>query len=308
MKSSSANTPRATDPQAAKPSGGRCLILVPVVFLLGVAAAGAWFKYGKHWTGSVMTELGGAELSGSTLDLLRQLKAPVEIRFYSILPPESAPDSLQAFSGRVDALLSKFQSAGGGKIQMTRNVSVLETNADAASADGIQAFNLEKGGACFLGIAVASGGQKESLPKLQPEWEPALEYDLARAILHVAGPPANSVVKASAPVSAAVTNEITRLIPDVNGTSLEDGIGILRDSAVSKINQAAAEMEKQIQAAQQQAADAQNGRPEAEQQAAMKHLQQVQLEQGEKIKAIAADLQAEISVFEQMKAAAAGTK
>ena len=43
-------------------------------------------------------------------------------------------------------------------------------------------------------------------------------------------------------------------------------------------------MEKQIQAAQQQVADAQNGRSEAEQQAAMKHLQQVQLDQAEKLK------------------------
>jgi hypothetical protein len=79
---------------------------------------------------------------------------------------------------------------------------------------------------------------------------------------------------------------------------------------VNKFSEAGAEMEKQIQAAQQQVADAQNGQSEAEQQAAMKHLQQVQLDQAEKIKAIAAQLQAELAVFQQMKAAApsAGTK
>jgi hypothetical protein len=67
-------------------------------------------------------------------------------------------------------------------------------------------------------------------------------------------------------------------------------------------------MEKQIQAAQQQVADAQNGQSEAEQQAVMKHLQQVQLDQAEKIKAIAAQLQAQISAFEDMKAAASTAK
>ena len=64
-------------------------------------------------------------------------------------------------------------------------------------------------------------------------------------------------------------------------------------------------MEKQIQAAQQQLSEAQNGGSEAEQQAAMKHLQQVQLEQGEKYKQIAAQLQIQMAVFGQMKAAPA---
>lgn len=148
----------------------------------------------------------------------------------------------------------------------------------------------------------------ETLARLQPEWEPALPFDLARAILQVAAAPSSPVVKAGPPVSPETTNEILRLIPDVKGTSLEDGIGILRAATVNKFSEAGAEMEKQIQAAQQQAADAQSGRSEAEQQAAMKHLQQVQLDQAEKIKAIAAQLQDQISAFEQMKAAPPATK
>ena len=120
--------------------------------------------------------------------------------------------------------------------------------------------------------------------------------------------PATSVVKASTPVSPEVTNEIVRLIPDLKGTSLEDGIGILRGATVDKFVEASAEMEQQIHAAQQLAADAQNGQSEADQQAAMKHLQQVQLDQAEKIKAIAAQLQVQISAFEQMKAAVPAAK
>jgi hypothetical protein len=209
----------------------------------------------------------------------------------------------------VDRLLSEFQSANGDKIHVTRNLSTSETTAGAASADGIPPFNLDKGDACFLGITVASGERKESLSQLQPEWEPALEFDLARAILQVTAVPASAVVKAGAPVSPEVTNEIVRLIPNLKSTSLEDGTRILREAAFKEFTTTGAQMEDQIKAAQQKLSEAQNNGSEAEQQTAMKHLQQVQLEQGEKYKQIAARLQIELAVFGQMKAApAAGAK
>ena len=308
MKSASPNTPPATDPQTVRPSGWRPLILVPVFFLLGAALAGVWFKYGKHAAGSILPGQGAAELSGPTLDFLRHLNSPVEIRFYSVLPPGSAPEPLQDFSRRVDHLLSEFQSANDSKIRVTRNVSTSGSNADAAAADGIHPFNLDKGDACFLGLTVVCGERKESLPQIQPEWEPALEFDLARAILQVTATLATSVVKASAPVSPEVTNEVIRLIPDLKGTSLEDGTRLLREAAFEEFTAAGTETEKKLQAAQQQLSDAQNGQSEAEQQAAMKHLQEVQLEQGNKYKQIAARLQAELAVFEQMKAAASTAK
>jgi len=300
MKSSSANMP-GTRGSSTGETGRRRIVVLLLVFLLGVALTGAWFKYGAHTTG------GGSGLSGQTLDLLHHLNSPVEIRFHSILPPDSASAPLRDFSRRVDYLLSEFQAAGDGKIRVVRNISTAESGADAAADDGIQAFNLDKGDACFLGITVAGAGRKETLAQLQPEWEPALPFDLARAILRVTATTAGPVVKASPPVSPETTNEILRLIPDVNGTSLEDGIGILRRAAVDKFSEAGAEMQKQIQAAQQQVAAAQTGGSEAEQSAAMKHLQQVQLDQAEKIKAIAARLQVQISTFEQMKAGSSAT-
>lgn len=307
MKPSSTNLPGAPGP-GTRAAGRSSAVLLLVVFLLGVILASVGFKYGKPAAGSFWPGRSGPELSDNTWEQLRHLNSPVEIRFYSVLPPGSAPEPLQDFSGRVDHLLSKFQDASGSQIHVARNNSTSETNADAAAADGIRPFNLDKGEACFLGITVAGGGRKESLAQLQPEWEPALPFDLARAILQVTAAPSSPVVKASPPVSPETTNEILRLIPDVNGTSLEDGIGILRQAAVDKFSEAGAEMEKQIQAAQQQLAAAQNGGSGAEQQAAMKHLQQVQLDQAEKLKAIAARLQAQISAFQQMKAAPSAAK
>ena len=307
MKPSSANTPQNPDPQTVRASGRSTSILMLLVFLLGAVLAGVWFKYGEHTAGFFSPGQSVPGLSDNTREQLRHLNSPVELRFYSVLPPGSAPETLQDFSRRVDHLLSEFQNANDGQVHVTRNLSTSRANADAAAADGIHPFNLDKGEACFLGITVASGGRKESLAQLQPEWEPALPFDLARAILQVAATPSSPVAKASPPVSPETTNEILRLIPDVNGTSLEDGIRILREAAVDKFSEAGAEMEKQIQAAQQQAVNAQNGLSKAEQQAAMKHLQQVQLEQAEKLKALAAQLQAQVSAFEQMKAAPPAT-
>jgi hypothetical protein len=282
--------------------------LVLVLVFLGLAAGAFWYcrHAREHGTIGMIGGFGGVVLSDSTKAVLKHLDSPVEIRYYSLLDQASVPAATFAFSDRIDQLLAEFQQVAAGKISVIRRNSL--SDADAAAADGIKPFNLDKGNACFLGLTVVCGGQKESLPQIQPEWEPALEFDLARAILQVTATPATSIVRASAPASPEVTNEIVRLIPDLKGTSLEAGIGILRAATVNKFGEAGAEMEKQIQAAQQQVANAQDGQSEAEQQAAMKHLQQVQLDQAEKLKAIAAQLQAEISAFEQMKAAASPAK
>jgi hypothetical protein len=307
MKPASANTPPADERQTARRSGRHTLILVPAMVLLGVVLAGVWFKYNKPAAGWLLAGSGGPRLSSNTREQLRQLNSPVEIRFYSVLPTGSAPEPLQDFSGRVDRLLSEFQGINAGKIRVTRNFSTSGANADTASADGIHPFNLDKGDACFLGITVVCEGRKESLAQLQPEWEPALEFDLARAILHVTAAPASVVVRANAPIPPEVTNEVARLIPNLKDTSLEDGTRILREAAFKEFTTTGAQMEDQIKAAQDKLREAQNGGSEAEQQAAMKHLQQVQLEEGEKYRQIAARLQVQLDVFGQMKAAAPAT-
>jgi hypothetical protein len=310
MKSFPAETPFGDAPQAVRPSGRRRLILAPGLVLLGIVLAGIWFKCGKPTPGSLFSGAGGAKLSDSSRALLRHLDAPVEIRFYSVLPADSAPATLQEFSRRVDRLLYEFQNANDDQIHVTRNLSTSETYADAAAADGLRAFNLDKGGACFLGLTVVSGTRKESLVQIQPEWEPALPFDLARAILQVTTSPAAAVARGKTPDFSAVTNEIKRLIPDLQGTSLEDGTRILREAILRELTNTGIETENQIQDAQQKLGETQNGGSELEQQAAMKHLQEVQLKQGEKYRQITARLQAQLTVLQQMKAAAsaAGNK
>jgi hypothetical protein len=282
--------------------------LVLVLVFFGLAAGAFWYyRHGReHGTIGMIGGIGVVVLSDSTKAVLKNLDTPVEIRFYSLLDQASVPAATFAFADRINQLLTECQKVAGGKISVNRHNSL--SDADAASADGMKPFNLDKGNACFLGLIVVCGGQKESLPQIQPEWEAALEFDLARAILHVTTTPATSVVKAGAPVSPEVTNEIVRLIPNLKGTSLEDGTRILREAALREFTAAGTEMEDKLKVARQQLSDAQNGQSEAEQQAAMKHLQEVELEQGQRYKQIAARLQVQLAVFEQMKAAPPATK
>jgi hypothetical protein len=65
------------------------------------------------------------------------------------------------------------------------------------------------------------------------------------------------------------------------------------------------EMEAQINAAQQQVIQAQNGGSQAEIEAARKHLLQVQMAQTDKVKQVATRLQTRLAVFQTLKHPAA---
>jgi hypothetical protein len=284
-----------------QPQASRRNPLLLAVFAFGLGAALAVVLFHLH--GSRTENSSG--LSTSTQKVLGQLAAPVTIHYYSLLPSDSADETLQAFAGRVAQLLTAMQTASGGKIQLASFNVPAETNSSAASADGIQAFNLDKGDACFFGIAIASGKNKESLARLQPEWEPALESDLARTILRVTATaatakPAPEIAKPSPEIIASVS----RLIPDVSAVSTAQASQIFSAEYLKQCGVVGAEMETEVNAAAQQVVQAQNSGSQADLEAAQKKLAQAQLAQGQKLKSLAAQLQAQLAVFQQMKTAA----
>jgi hypothetical protein len=289
------STPPPTQPQGTRLNP---FLLAVVAFALGLGLSVVWF--GHHRSSS-----GPDGLSDSTKSLLGQLAAPVTIRYYSLLPAGSADESLQAFAGRVDNLLNAVQTAGNGKIQVVNIQTPAETNYSAANADGVQAFNLDKGDACCLGLAIVSGKNQEAFARLQPQWEPALEYDLARAILRVAGTSAPAQVPHEvAKLSPETLATINRLIPDVAAVSTAQADQILHDEYFKQCGDVGEEWEAKIQTAQQQVAQARAGGSADELQAAQKNLLQLELAQGDKLKALTAQLQVQLAIVQQMKAAA----
>ena len=175
--------PRA--PGNAERGGTRVIVLLLGLCLLGIAA-GAFWLYSTSNRGPAPAEgqapsTPASPLTDTTRAVLARLKSPLEIRFYALLDPATVPDPVTAFAGRVGQLLSAYQQEAGGKIKVTSFNSLSTPSANAALADGIAVFNLDKGAGCYLGVALVLNGRKETLPHLAPDWEQALEPESASA-------------------------------------------------------------------------------------------------------------------------------
>jgi hypothetical protein len=277
-------------------AGARIIILALVFFIAGAGLSAVWFSRGASHNADAENPVA---LSGATKAVLQHLDSPVEIRFYSMLDASSVPESVQAFAGRADRLLAQYEQVAGSRIKVIRCNSSSNSSANAAEADGIKAFNIDKGNACFLGIAVVCGGQKESLPYLAPEWEQALEPDLTRAIAHAAEarPGAQPVAR----VDTASQDAVKRAIPNLDAVSLEAGTKVLRDASMIQLKQAAEEMEARVKDAEQRFIQAQGSQSEAAQQAAAEELRKIQVEGREKLQQIAQDSHAQIAALQQLK-------
>ena len=278
-----------------------------VALLLGGLAVGLfWWHYRHENEGGAansLEALAGGGLSENTLAILKNLEVPVTVRFYSVLDQASVPAETLAFADHIQAVLAEYERAAAGKISLARLQN--QSDADSAAADGIQPFNLDKGNACFLGVSLTGGRHSEALARLEPEWASALEADLDRALLRVAGPaaPARLAPEVARP-SPETLAAIHRLIPDVNAVSTEQAGQIFSAEYLKQCAVVGAAAEAQVNAAAQQVVQAQNGGSAADLAAAQKQLAQAELAQGQRLKDLAAQLSVEQAVFQQMKAAA----
>jgi hypothetical protein len=295
--------------RSSEQAGAQTIILLLVAFLFGIAlSAFLFYAASKRAAAGAHVETSATPtiaLSESTKAVLSRLDAPLEIRFYAVLDAVTVPASVTAFSGRVGQLLSAYQQQAGGKIKVATFNSISNPNANAALADGISVFNLDRGDACYLGVALVLNGRKETLAHVSPEWEQVLEPDLTRAIVRLLDTPYHpiTVPTAVSQINTAAVQEVKAMIPDLAATSVEAGRQILQAAAFKDYSAAAKEMQAQLKEAEQRVSQAQSGGSEAEKQAAVNHLNQVQAEQLEKLKQIAARSRAQVDTFQQLKAA-----
>ncbi len=284
-------------------AGARIVISALVFFLAGAALSAVWFsRGGLHHAAGVASDAenpAAVVLSGATKAVLQHLDSPVEIRFYSLLDASSVPDSVQAFAGRVDQLLAQYEQVAGDRLRVIRCNSLSSASANAALADGISAFNIDKGDSCFLGIAVVCDGQKESLSRLAPEWEQALEPDLTRAIARAAEarPGAQPLARAD----TASLDAVRKAIPNLDAVSLEAGTQVLRDASLAQFKQAVDEMKARMNDAEQRFIQAQASQSEAAQEAAREQLRKIQAEGTRKLQQIAQNSHAQIAALQQLK-------
>jgi hypothetical protein len=302
-KSSSGPVYTKPEPSRLEPTRLPSLLVLLIIFALGLAGGAYFFNRSASSHSQPTTERTADEkLSAGTLAVLKELNSPVTIRFYALLDPATISPVTKDFATRVSYLLSAYQREAGNMIKVTRFTSIKDVPSNKAVADGIRAFNLDKGEACFLGIALEHKDQKESFAQLSPDWETALEADLTRAIIRVTAskPPGRGVV-VEQKVNPALIEEIKRALPDVTTLSLAEGTRILREKTMIELEKTNLEMETQLKAAEDRFAQAQSSNSESAQQAAGKELQRIRTMHSEKIRKLAMHLQDQISTLEQMK-------
>ena len=305
MKPSLLRLGQATPPsRSLERAGVRVILLVSVAFVLGLGAGAFWLYQSTRPAAVVQPEATSAlGLSEATKAVLQSLKAPVTIRFYALLDPASVPASVREFAGRVDQVLAEYERESKGQLKVTRSLASSDAAAaNLAAADKIKPFNLDKGDACYLGLTVACKDQQESLPELRPEWEPALESDLTRALVRVlqTQPTTAQSVELPPPNTAAI-EEVKQALPNLESVSVKEGTRRLREKALADFTAINLEMERRIKEAEQRVLDAQKNGDEPATQAAILELRRVQSEQTEKLKQIAARAQAQVTALEQMK-------
>jgi hypothetical protein len=291
--------------RAGERAQARTVVLAVVFLALGFAVGVLWYHRFTNVDNGAAASPQPAALSDATKSVLQRLQDPVEVRYYSLLDPTGASDSLKAFAGRVDQMLTEYQQESGDKLKVDRHNSQKD-DSTAAFGDGLKPFNLDKGDACYLGMVVTMGTRKEVLPQLSPDWEQAVEPDLTRAIARLLEQPVPKGEITAAPVDAKAVAEVKTLIPDFANVSLEDGSKTLRAAALKDFAAAATDMASQISDAQQKLNQAQNGGSEADQQAAMKNLQELQAAEAAKLREITARSAAQIEAFKQIKSQTGG--
>jgi len=275
--------------------GTRTALLVLAFFLLGFGLSALLLRRPSPPAAS---EHPRVELSQASCAVLARLDEPVQARFYSLLDPNS-DSGLRKLSDHVDNVLAAFAQAAPDKVTV-----VSQTNADrnVALADGIKGFDLDKGEGCYLGIAFSCAGKKEVLARLSPEWEPALEADISRAIERVGVSDARSKVPATAPVEDRDTiAQIQKEIPNLESLSLEDAIRVARENSVKEFTFTTTKMNELVQEATEELVKAQKQGTTAEQQEALKKLQAIQAAETEKLKEIAASSQLRIEAVKKLK-------
>lgn len=300
---------RMNRPVAAR-AASRVGLLAFVALILILAGGGLWYwrPNRQRAVESVETPVPSGVLSETTTRILAGLDSPIDLRLFAPADVSALPAALAGYVSRVKGLLAEYESAAAGKLRVTKRDPQTDKAAKAAAgAAGIVPFASENGEIVYLGLTVGNGARVETVAPLAPEWEAALESDISRAISRVTAPatvparPGAQTPAAAAPIDPAISEELLKTFPDLASRSFEDAAQVLRESAFEQFKAAAIEMQAKVQRAQQALAAARGNKSEAEQQAALKTFQEIQAEQANKLKAIAARLQERIVVLQRLK-------
>ena len=125
-------------------------------------------------------------LSDGTREVLKNLDAPVILRYYASRNSEGVPRDFELYMRKVDDFIAEYKAIAGDELIIQNIDPEPDTDEeDSAILDGVNGQRLNEYDNFFFGISVSCLDKKKSLPFLNPEDETLLEYNLTSAIAEV---------------------------------------------------------------------------------------------------------------------------
>lgn len=158
------------------------LVVIVIAANLLVSSLGIGHKNADFTTDKVHT------LSDGTKGILKELGAPVVVRYYATRSSSYMPEDLKLHMRRVDDLLAEYENLSGGKLRVEELDPQPDTDAeDSANLDGIRGQSFDDQN-LYFGLAVSCLDRTSTIPFIDPNQETMLEYQLSRAISEVSRP------------------------------------------------------------------------------------------------------------------------
>lgn len=158
------------------------LVVIVIAANLLVSSLGIGHKNADFTTDKVHT------LSDGTRSILKELGAPVVVRYYATRSSDYMPEDLKLHMRRVDDLLAEYENLSDGKLRVEELDPQPDTDAeDSANLDGIRGQSFDDQN-LYFGLAVSCLDRTSTIPFIDPNQETMLEYQLSRAISEVSRP------------------------------------------------------------------------------------------------------------------------
>jgi hypothetical protein len=238
-------------------------------------------------------------LPAPVLAVLQSLREPITVHFYVGLEDPAVPEQDRTFARHVEEFLARLSNASPRVRIIRHEVRSPEDQAAAARA-GLQAFHLERGAAAFLGLVLEGPGGQRVIPRLDPFWEPALPFDLARALAEV-GPTPPPVTAPPAPDEQEVLAGLRQTLGDPESVGVHEGATRLREATLEEFRRTAQSFQLRQEELQQRFREAEQRGDTAAQQAVLEELRQLQAEQTAQLQPLAQRLQAQLELWQKLK-------
>ncbi len=287
------------EPASKSPAKINPVWLILTALLIGGAI---FFTSRKNQTASPQPDVPeiaaevSSELAEVTQAVARSAQPGVTIHLYALLDPSHGTEPWRRLAERTATIINETARVSAGRIAVIISDDAAQSSVrDAALAQGLEPLRSGRDRLNFLGVAVAGPGGKTVMARLDPAWEAAFQFDLARAIARASGDNAGSAVaSAPTPLDSQLAAEVLRALPELDAMTLDEARQELRARARENLASVVGDLQKQIISAQEQFAATGS---ETDRQ----RLQQLQREAGAKLSEIALTTQEKVEALERIK-------